>query len=69
AGQADVYITGDISHHEGIDAVACGMPVIDAGHYGIEHIFMGFMEHYLREKLGEEVTALQAAEEFPNCVV
>ncbi len=69
AGQADVYITGDISHHEGIDAVACGMAVIDAGHYGIEHIFMGFMEKYLTEKLGTEVEVRQAAEEFPNCVI
>lgn len=69
AGRADVYITGDISHHEGIDAVACGLAVIDAGHYGIEQIFMGFMEQYLKEKLGEEVTVRQAADEFPNCVV
>ena len=38
AAGAQVYITGDISHHEGIDAVAQGMAVIDAGHYGIEHI-------------------------------
>lgn len=39
---ADVYITGDIGHHEGIDAVANDMAVIDAGHYGIEHIFTDF---------------------------
>ena len=69
AGQAEVYITGDISHHEGIDAVACGMAVIDAGHYGIEHIFMGFMEKYLKEKLGEGIVICQAAEEFPQCVI
>lgn len=31
---ADVLITGDIDHHEGIDAVEQGMAVIDAGHYG-----------------------------------
>lgn len=34
----DVLITGDIDHHEGIDAVAQNMTVIDAGHYGVEHI-------------------------------
>ena len=69
AGKAEVYITGDIGHHEGIDAVACGMAVIDAGHYGIEHIFMGFMEKYLKETLGEEITVRQAAEEFPQSVI
>lgn len=37
---ADVLITGDIDHHEGIDAVAQGMMIIDAGHYGTEYIYM-----------------------------
>lgn len=45
---AQVYITGDIDHHTGIDAAACGMAVIDAGHYGIEHIFIPYMEQFLR---------------------
>lgn len=43
-----VLITGDIGHHGGIDAAACGMAVIDAGHYGLEHIFMPFMKEYLQ---------------------
>ncbi len=45
---ADVLITGDIGHHEGIDANARGMAIIDAGHYGIEHIFIEDMCCYLR---------------------
>ena len=45
--QADVYITGDIGHHDGLDAVARGMAVIDAGHYGIEHIFIEDVKCYL----------------------
>lgn len=51
--QADVLITGDIGHHEGIDSVACGMAVIDAGHYGIEHIFTADMERLLKENFPE----------------
>lgn len=43
---ADVLITGDIDHHEGIDAVAQNMAVIDAGHYGIEHIYMEDMKKF-----------------------
>ncbi len=46
----DVLITGDIDHHEGIDAVAQKLTVIDAGHYGVEHIFIPYMEQYLKEK-------------------
>lgn len=45
---ADVLVTGDIGHHEGIDSVAQGMAIIDAGHYGIEHIFIEDMRHYLK---------------------
>lgn len=67
--QADVYVTGDISHHTGIDSVAGGMAVIDAGHYGIEHIFMDFMEKYLKEKLEGNIIIEKAADAFPNCVL
>ncbi len=45
---AEVLITGDIDHHEGIDAVAQGMVVIDAGHYGLEHIFIQDITQYLK---------------------
>ena len=55
---ADVYVTGDIGHHDGIDAVAKGMAIIDAGHYGVEHIFIEDMKRYLETHLeGVEVIA------------
>ena len=47
---ADVYITGDTDHHTGIDANARGMAIIDAGHYGMEHIFIRYMQQYLKEQ-------------------
>lgn len=50
---ADVMITGDIDHHEGIDAVAQGITVIDAGHYGIEKIFISYMEEFIKRELPE----------------
>lgn len=48
---AEVLITGDIDHHEGIDAVSQGLVVIDAGHYGLEHIFIRDIAGYLEKKL------------------
>ena len=48
---ADVFVTAEIDHHEGIDAVAQGMAIIDAGHYGLEHIFIKDVSEYLREKI------------------
>ena len=50
---ADVLITGDIGHHDGIDAVAQKLSVIDAGHYGLEHIFVKDMVEYLKENICE----------------
>ncbi len=44
---AEVLITGDITYHYGIDAVADGLRIIDAGHYGIEHIFIKLVNDYL----------------------
>ena len=48
---AQVFITGDIDHHSGIDAVAQGLCIIDAGHYGIEHIFISDMQEYVSREL------------------
>ena len=50
ASGADVYITGDIDHHTGIDTVAEGMPLIDAGHYGTEYIFADAMKEKLSSR-------------------
>lgn len=61
----DVLVTGDIGHHEGIDSVASQMAVIDGGHYGLEHIYMDFMEGYLTKTLGSEVSIIQAPPAFP----
>lgn len=62
---AGVLITGDVSHHEGIDAAARGLAVIDAGHYGLEHIFIDFMEGYLKDHLGEEIVIYKMPVHFP----
>ncbi len=48
---ADVLVTGDIGHHDGLDAVEQGLAIIDAGHYGTEYIFIDDMKHFLEEKL------------------
>lgn len=51
AAGADVIITGDIDHHNGIDAVARGLSIVDAGHFGIEKLFVPYMEEYLRREM------------------
>ena len=50
-------------------AVAQGMSVIDAGHYGIEHIFVDFMADYLERRLRRQVRAVKEKTVFPCHVV
>lgn len=60
---AQVLITGDIDHHDGLDALEQGLCIIDAGHFGLEQIFVPYMEEYLkRECTGVRImTASQTA--------
>lgn len=44
--EADVYLTGDIGHHDAQLATEIGLNVIDAGHFETENIFCPFMEEY-----------------------
>lgn len=60
AAGAEVYVTGDIDHHTGIDAVAEGLSVIDAGHYGTEYIFMEAMKKELAEAFPELLVSCAA---------
>ena len=48
---ADVLITGDITHHVGLDAVEKGISLIDAGHYGVEKMFVPYMRDYLKREM------------------
>ena len=36
---ADAYITGDLGHHDAVDALGEGLSLLNAGHYGLERFF------------------------------
>ena len=59
---AEVLLTGDIGHHDGIDAAANGIAVIDAGHYGLEHIFIEDMASFLEDHLSGVVVFREEAQ-------
>lgn len=63
-GRADVLITGDIGHHEGIDASDMGLSIIDAGHYGLEQIFVEDLHQYLL-RVFPEITVITAPQHHP----
>lgn len=62
---AQVLITGDMGHHEGIDAAANGLVVIDAGHYGLEHIFIAFMAEHCKNQIDGDAQIIQMPLRFP----
>lgn len=49
--KAEVYVTADMDYHSAMDAVAQGVSIIDAGHYGTEYIFMEYMKQELQKML------------------
>lgn len=50
ANNVDLLITGDIGHHDGIDAVEAGITVVDASHYGLEVIFIDYVAKVLERE-------------------
>ena len=65
AKEADVLVTGDIGHHDGLDAWEQGLAVIDAGHYGTEYIFMEDMKHFLENRIaGVEIMTAPVVHPF-----
>ena len=58
AAKADVFISGDIKHHEAQAAKELGLCVIDAGHYGTEQIFVENMAGQIRQKSMDALTLM-----------
>lgn len=50
---ADAYVTGDISHHEMLDAKDCKVTVIAAGHYETEYPAMTALKNIIAKKFND----------------
>ena len=48
ASGADAYITGDLGHHDAVDALGEGLSLLNAGHYGLERFFVPYMSEQIR---------------------
>ena len=48
---ADVYLTADLKYHEAQDALARGLALVDAGHYGTEQPVIATVAAYLQQEL------------------
>ena len=47
-GKADAFVTGEVRHHEWLAANACGLIVIEAGHYATEVPVVDTLYHWLQ---------------------
>jgi GTP cyclohydrolase I len=50
---ADLYITGDIRHHEALTARRLGLALIDGGHFHLEKAAMNLFANQLKDKVTE----------------
>jgi dinuclear metal center YbgI/SA1388 family protein len=63
--KADVYVTGDVKHHQALDAVAAGLTVIDAGHHATELPFVAHLAQRLENAgLGEVLVSELSTDPF-----
>lgn len=61
---AQVLITGDVKYHNGIDAREKGICVLDAGHYGVEKLFVPYMKNFFERSM-PGVEAAECGNETP----
>ena len=65
---AHAFITAEIDHHEAIDSNAAGMAIVDAGHYGLEHIFIADIAQFIHEKF-PNVKVIETESKHPFQIV
>lgn len=56
----DLFITGDVRHHEAQVARETGLCLIDAGHYGTERIFTENFADKLRKNIGTKIDVIES---------
>lgn len=49
SGKADLFITGDVTYHDALDALESNLNIIDFGHYESENFFYEILTELLKE--------------------
>jgi dinuclear metal center YbgI/SA1388 family protein len=63
--EADVMITGDLKHHQALDAATAGVTVIDAGHHGTEWPFVTALARVLSASIADATVTVSATPTDP----
>ena len=62
---ADLFVTGDISYHEALDAKETALHLIDIGHFESENCFSELLKKKL-EEIGLEILIFNDGPVFEN---
>lgn len=62
---ADAYLTGEMKHHEALEAARTGLTCVAAGHYGTEKVFAEFLASYLKKRIPDTAFLLSQTEQPP----
>ena len=54
----NILITGDLKHHDAIDAYENGITIIDIGHFEIERIYMNYIAEILSKKFDIDIIVI-----------
>lgn len=66
---ADAYLTGEIKHHEELEAAYSRLTCVAAGHYYTEKVFAEFLASYLRKRVPDTAFLLSQVETAPMRVL
>jgi len=55
----DVLVTGDMKHHDALDARAEGIVIVDCGHFESERIYMEYLAKLVKDKFDIDTTILK----------
>ena len=62
---ADAYLTGEMKHHEELEAAYSRLTCVAAGHYHTEKVFAEFLASYLRKRISDTAFLLSQIETAP----
>lgn len=62
---ADAYLTGEMKHHEELEAAYSRLTCVTAGHYHTEKVFGEFLASYLRKRVPDTAFLLSQVENAP----
>lgn len=65
----DAYLTGDMKHHEALEARKTGLTCVVAGHYETERVFAEYLAAYLKKRAPDTGFLVSRAESAPFTTV